>query len=255
MRPSLTQAFRAEEWWEYKLAPILAAMYATALTIDVAQTAVWPALLIALAALVPGAATQPDQHATDRATTRSGKPMSDGALEDLRVCHRGTAAPESCCIRGGRIAAGALFARGGPSPVFPHHLAGRRAALGVLADASGANLFPTLALWSSCYRRPNPVEFVDVASSVGVHERLRGILWLNGRISSTIAGPPSVPSSATDAGTIAAGAFGISRRDADWRAALAMGSLIRSSSLESTCCVARADAGSARGHRAPKPRF
>ena len=41
---------------EYKLAPILAAMYATALTLDVAVSAIWPALIVALAALVPGAA-------------------------------------------------------------------------------------------------------------------------------------------------------------------------------------------------------
>jgi 4-hydroxybenzoate polyprenyltransferase len=47
---------RAGEWWEYKLVPILAVFYGTALVLGVPVWTLWPAALILLAALVPGAA-------------------------------------------------------------------------------------------------------------------------------------------------------------------------------------------------------
>src|SRR5687768_15009059 len=47
---------RAGEWWEYKLSPIFATFYATALLLGVPVVSLWPAALTLLLALVPGAA-------------------------------------------------------------------------------------------------------------------------------------------------------------------------------------------------------
>lgn len=189
MREKLTRAFRAEEWWEYKLAPILAAMYATALTLDVAVSGVWPALLVALAALVPGAAyVSLINDATDRE-------------DDLAAGKPNRLAGHSRMYAGGMIAA-----TGGVGVVFcvlwrqdllllPLYLAAwvafslyslppfrwkTRGILGVLADASGAHLFPTLVAVVVVFRHADAPVVVPWMAAVGAWafmNGLRGILW------------------------------------------------------------------------------
>lgn len=46
---------RADEWWEYKLVPILSAFYATALVLHVAVSSLWVSALSLLLAIVPAA--------------------------------------------------------------------------------------------------------------------------------------------------------------------------------------------------------
>jgi 4-hydroxybenzoate polyprenyltransferase len=50
------QTTRAVEWWEYKLSPIFATIYATALLLNVSIASLWPVLVLSLLALIPGAA-------------------------------------------------------------------------------------------------------------------------------------------------------------------------------------------------------
>ncbi len=54
-RARLREVARAGEWWEYKLVPIFAIFYATALTLGMPLSSLWGAALTLLAALVPGA--------------------------------------------------------------------------------------------------------------------------------------------------------------------------------------------------------
>src|SRR2546430_706582 len=46
---------RADEWWEYKLVPILSTFYATALVLHVAVSSLWVSALSLLLAIVPAA--------------------------------------------------------------------------------------------------------------------------------------------------------------------------------------------------------
>src|SRR5438477_387108 len=48
--------YRAEVWWEFKLVPALACLYATALARHAALLPLWPVLLMLLAAIAPAAA-------------------------------------------------------------------------------------------------------------------------------------------------------------------------------------------------------
>jgi UbiA prenyltransferase family len=186
---ALTRAFRADEWWEYKLAPILAAMYATALTLDVAVTSIWPALLVALAALVPGAAyVSLINDATDRE-------------DDLAAAKPNRLANHSRISIGlliaGTVAAGLVFSilwRRDPL-LLPLYLAAwlafslyslppfrwkARGILGVIADASGAHLFPTLVAVVVTFRwadRPVSVAWMVAVGAWAFMNGLRGILW------------------------------------------------------------------------------
>lgn len=185
----MMQAFRAEEWWEYKLAPILAAMYATALTAGIAVSAIWPALIVALAALVPGAAyVSLINDATDRD-------------EDLAAGKPNRLAPHSRIYAGaliaGTAAAGLIFCflwRNDPL-LLPLYLAAwlafslyslppfrwkTRGILGVIADASGAHLFPTLVAVVVTYRwaeRPVALPWMAAVGAWAFMNGLRGILW------------------------------------------------------------------------------
>src|SRR5207253_754828 len=55
IRHDLIRLVRAEEWWEYKLVPILTAFYATALVLGVSVISLWSAALSLLLAIVPAA--------------------------------------------------------------------------------------------------------------------------------------------------------------------------------------------------------
>jgi UbiA prenyltransferase family len=189
MRPALTRVFRADEWWEYKLAPILAAMYATALTLDVAVSVIWPALIVALAALVPGAAyVSLINDATDRDDDRAAGKTN--RLANHSKTYAGL-------LIGGTVAAGLVFSvlwRRDPL-LLPLYLAAwlafslyslppfrwkARGILGVIADASGAHLFPTLVAVVVTFRwagRPVSVPWMVAVGAWAFMNGLRGILW------------------------------------------------------------------------------
>src|SRR5260370_7379886 len=55
IRHDLIRLIRADEWWEYKLVPILSTFYATALVLHVAVSSLWVSALSLLLAIVPAA--------------------------------------------------------------------------------------------------------------------------------------------------------------------------------------------------------
>jgi hypothetical protein len=145
---------RAGDWWEHKLTPMLGTAYATTFLIHRSLLSVSPMLLFTLAAVVVGAVyVSVINDFTDRADDRlAGKP---NRLEGLP----GWTAPLLIAVL---LLAGAVFGALGwrhqtaPLVVYagswiaftaysvPPIRLKTRGALGVVADAAGAHLFPQL---------------------------------------------------------------------------------------------------------------
>jgi 4-hydroxybenzoate polyprenyltransferase len=187
--PAISRTIRAVDWWEYKLSPIFATIYATAFLLNISIITLWPLLLLALAALVPGAAyvsvindltDLEDDVASGKANRLVGRSWAF------------VAAVLACCVLPG--IAVAIYWRGDPLLLWLYLAAWaaftlyslppvrlkNRGALGPLADASGAHLFPTLLVVALVYRwRAVPVDAVWFASVAAwsLAFGLRGILW------------------------------------------------------------------------------
>jgi 1,4-dihydroxy-2-naphthoate octaprenyltransferase len=180
---------RAGEWWEYKLVPIFAIFYATALTLGVSLSSLWGAALTLLAALVPGAIyVSVVNDLTDlREDAAAGK--------HNRLANRSAAA--IAVLLALPIAAGLAFCwawRDDPLLLVPYLGAWAAFSLyslppfrlkarglgGVLADASGAHFFPTLVAAALVFRasgaEPVPLWLVSAGAWALVYG-LRGILW------------------------------------------------------------------------------
>lgn len=185
----LPEIIRAVEWWEFKLSPIFATVYATALLLDVSIASLWPLLLLALGALVPGAA----YVSVLNDLTDMEEDVASGKANRLVGRSRAFAAAVlACCVLPG--VAVAVYWRGDALllslylaawvaftlySVPPFRLK-KRGVLGLLADASGAHLFPTLVVVVLVFRwraaAPDAAWFAAVAVwalSLG----LRGNLW------------------------------------------------------------------------------
>jgi 4-hydroxybenzoate polyprenyltransferase len=185
----LTQIIRAGEWWEYKLVPILAALYGTALMAGVPVHALWPAAVTLLLALIPGAAyVSVINDLTDREEDlAAGKPnrFAEGS--------RGWGAVLVVLTVGAGVVFCVLWRR--DTLLLTTYLAAwlafslyslppfrwkTQGILGVLCDASGANLFPTLlAVILACRAAGQAVSGLWLAA-VGTWafaNGLRGILW------------------------------------------------------------------------------
>jgi 4-hydroxybenzoate polyprenyltransferase len=185
----LSQTIRAVDWWEFKLSPIFATVYATALLLNVSVASLWPLLLLALAALVPGAA----YVSVINDLTDMKDDLASGKANRLVGRSRAfVACVLACCILPG--VAVAFYWRRDPLVLslylaawvaftlysLPPFRLKNRGVLGLLADASGAHLFPTLLAVGLVYRRGgealDAVWFAAVAVwslSLG----LRGNLW------------------------------------------------------------------------------
>ncbi len=185
----LTRTVRAADWWEFKLSPIFATAYATALLLGVPVLGLWPVLLLALAALVPGAAyVSVLNDLTDlEDDVASGK--SNRLVGRSRAF---AAAVLACCVVPGMAVA--VYWRGDPLllalylaawaaftlySVRPARLK-ERGAWGLLADASGAHLFPTLVVVVLVFRRSGaPVDalWFGAVAAWSLCLGLRGNLW------------------------------------------------------------------------------
>jgi 1,4-dihydroxy-2-naphthoate octaprenyltransferase len=185
----LTEVIRAGEWWEYKLVPIVSAFYATAVMLHVPVITLWPAALMILLSMVPGAAyVSVINDLTDREEDlAAGKPNRTA----------GKSRPVIAAIVMVTIAAGLVFAwlwRGDPLLLslylcawlafslysLPPFRFKTRGILGVLCDASGAHLFPTLVATVLTFREADrPVSALWVVSVAvwAFAYGLRGILW------------------------------------------------------------------------------
>ncbi|HEX8719437.1 MAG TPA: UbiA family prenyltransferase [Pyrinomonadaceae bacterium] len=185
----LTRTVRAGEWWEFKLSPILATAYATAFLLNLSIASLWPALLLSLAALVPGAAyVSVLNDLTDiEDDLACGKPNRLVGRSRAFV-----AAALACCVAPG--IAVAFYWRADPLLLslylaawaaftlysLPPARLKARGMAGLLADACGAHLFPTLVVAVLVFRWGGaPLDRVWLASVAAwsLCLGLRGNLW------------------------------------------------------------------------------
>lgn len=185
----LAAAMRAGEWWEYKIAPILAIFYATSLLAGASILALAPSLLLLLAALIPGAVyVSVLNDLTDR--DEDGKAGKANRLAGgpgwLAWAAIGPAVAAGLAIawywRDDPLLLGCYLAAWISFTLYslpPFRLKARGLA-GLLADASGAHLFPTLVAVLLAFRAagapPDPLWLAAVGLWAFAHG-LRGILW------------------------------------------------------------------------------
>ena len=186
---AFTRIARAGDWWEYKLVPVGAMFYATALVIGLPLHVAWPAALLLLAAIGSGAVyvsvlnDLADREEDAAAGKRNGVAGRSPILIALLI-----ALP---------VAVGAAVAwnwRDDPLRLWPYLAAWVvftlyslppvrlkvRGLAGVLADAAGAHLLPAFLATVIVFRfagiRPDP--FWLTATGVWAFAYgLRGILW------------------------------------------------------------------------------
>jgi glycosyltransferase involved in cell wall biosynthesis len=150
---SISGFVRAPQWWEHKLVPIMSVFYATALTQHASVASTWPAVVSLFLAIAPGAvyvsvindiADRADDRVAGKTNRLTGKPfwlvallvivpISVGLL--FIFLWRDTPLLVSAYL--GAWAAFSLYS-------LPPFRLKRRGVLGIIADASGAHLFPTL---------------------------------------------------------------------------------------------------------------
>lgn len=180
---------RAGEWWEHKLAGVLATGYLTALFADVSLHSVIGPLLLALSTLLPGAIyVSVVNDLTDLAD-------DECAGKHNRLAGRSRAA--AVLVLAACLACGwSLLAVGGGSPrallayggawiaftaysVPPVRLKARGAA-GALADAAGASLFPHLfvaALVLDAAPAREDVMWLVLVGTWAMAAGIRGAVW------------------------------------------------------------------------------
>jgi len=180
---------RAVEWWEFKFSPIFATAYATAFLLKISIISLWPMLLLLLVALTACAAYVSvindltdfkDDQASGKANRLVGK--SRAFIITLLAC---------CILSGSAVA---IDWRSEPLLLFlylaswivftlyslPPVRLKKRGVFGLLADASGAHLFPTLLAVALVYTwHVGPVDKLWFASVAiwSLSFGLRGILW------------------------------------------------------------------------------
>lgn len=188
MRLSFLGPLRADSWWEHKLSPILATIYATAALARISFTSLWPVADLALCALIVCASyvsilndltDAKDDQASGKPTRWPGKSPIYPALL-LAAC----------------VAAGSGFLiawRKNPFVFFAYLFSWLAFALysvppfrlklrgiwGVLADASGAHLFPTLFAVFLAYhwsRTDAPAKWIILVALWSFAAGIRGIL-------------------------------------------------------------------------------
>jgi 1,4-dihydroxy-2-naphthoate octaprenyltransferase len=187
-KPTLWQTIRAGAWWSWRIGPIFAMLYATMLHTHTSLASVWPLFLIVVAALSPGAAyvalindlSDIDEDAAAGKRNRMAG-RSPGAVAGLLACCLVPGLAFLILWRDDPLIWGLYFAAWVVFSLYslrPVRLKSRGFA-GVLADASGSSLFPTLVVVTLVYRsvgRPvDPAWFAAVAVwSLGFG--LRGII-------------------------------------------------------------------------------
>ncbi|HEX7828203.1 MAG TPA: UbiA family prenyltransferase [Thermoanaerobaculia bacterium] len=157
----MKNVLRAGEWWEFKLAPLFAAFYGTAFLCGAPISSLWRGALIVLLAIAPGAAfVSVLNDLTDRDEDRA-------AGKHNRLA--GTSPILAALLLAATIACGLIFAFlwRRDTALLSCYLAAwtafslyslrpfrfkSRGLLGVLCDASGAHLFPTLVAVLIAYR-------------------------------------------------------------------------------------------------------
>jgi 4-hydroxybenzoate polyprenyltransferase len=189
IRSRLIEIVRAGEWWEYKLVPIFAVFYATALSVDMPVSALWRAALTVLIALVPGAAyvsvindltDREDDLAAGKRNRLANAPAWLGALLVLVTAGCGVVIAwlwrHDTLLLTMYLAAWLVYSLYS----WPPFRFKTRGLLGVLCDASGSNLFPALVAVLLAYRgagRPPNTAWLVAVGAWAFFNGIRGILW------------------------------------------------------------------------------
>ena len=185
----ILEPLRADTWWEHKLSPILATIYATAVLARIPFSALWPVVALALPALIVCASyvsilndltDAKDDQASGKPNRWQGKSRIYPAL-----------LLAACVAAGG----GFLFFWRKDTFLFcaylfcwlaftlysaPPFRFKVRGIWGVLADASGAHLFPALFAVLLVYhwnRIGAPAEWTILIALWSFAAGIRGILW------------------------------------------------------------------------------
>lgn len=186
---SIFEPFRADCWWEHKLSPILATIYATAALSRIPFPSLWLEVALALPALIVCASyVSVLNDLTDAKDDQaSGKP-SRWPRESRMV----PALLLAACVAAG---IGFLIFWRNDTLLFCAYLFSwlaftlysapplrlkTRGIWGVLADASGAHLFPTLFAVLLVYHRNRteaPADWMILVALWSLAAGVRGILW------------------------------------------------------------------------------
>ena len=180
---------RAGQWWEHKLVPVLAVFYGAALSLGVPLADLWRGAVTLLLALIPGAAfvsllndwaDRDEDLAAGKANRLAGRspvfvaaalavPVFAGSL----FCWAWRDAPSLLAVYLAAWTAFTLYS------LPPARLKARGFA-GVLADAAGAHVFPSLlaallAFWAA--DTPPDLRFLAATAAWAGAYGVRGILW------------------------------------------------------------------------------
>lgn len=183
------QIIRATEWWEYKLLPILGVFYATLACRHASIAAAWPVVIELLIGIAAGAVyVSVINDLTDRdEDRRAGKPnrlegrsgvttallVAVPLLIGLAMAWRWRDDPLLLAAYGAAWLAFSAYS-------LPPLRLKTRGLLGVMADASGAHLFPALVAALLAFRAGGVAPDLAWLVLVGVWAGafgVRGILW------------------------------------------------------------------------------
>jgi len=189
MSKGVTDVLRAGEWWDYKLVPIVTFFYATALLVRADILTLWPQALLLLLSLIPGAAYVSvinditdirDDLAAGKHNRMAGRSRLFQAATVLLTLTGG--AWFFWIWRDGPLLLGLYAAAWIAFTLYsvpPLRLKSRGLA-GVVADACGAHLFPTLvavALAFAALRVPVDLLWLIGVAAWALGYGLRGNLW------------------------------------------------------------------------------
>src|SRR5688500_1096458 len=186
---ALIRAVRADDWWEHKLVPILTLFYGTTFLLGAPIAASWQGLALLMLSLIPGAAyVSLINDATDIAEDEAaGKPnrLAGHSRAFIGLALAAAIAAglgfmwlwrDDPLLLGVYLAAWIAFSL---YSLSPFRLKARGVA-GLIAEASGALLFPGLLAAILAFRTAGePVSFLWLASAGAwaFAFGLRGIIW------------------------------------------------------------------------------
>ena len=188
IRSDLIHLIRADEWWDYKLVPILSIFYATALVLRVSVSSLWIGALALLLALVAAAIyASTINEITDRADdAAAGK--RNRAVHWPRPVTAFFAAAVGAGLtfewlwRDDRLLFSCYLATWFAFALYsiPPFRLKKRGLPGVLCDAAGEQMFPALvAVFMACRGAQHSVSgaWVCTVAVWAVAFGLRGIVW------------------------------------------------------------------------------